>query len=106
MTNFTYHEMISLKNRYTCGCGSVLQKCSLIAHMKTEKHMNYAREKQSQFQLLKASIDKLTYEKMIIMQGIIDNFTVIERYVLKQLKRKDMDSDYETCQEYKKSRKK
>jgi len=68
------------------------------------------KQKQSQFQLLKASIDKLTYEKMIIMQGIIDNFTVIERYVMKQLKRKrkeiEIDSDYETCQEYKKSRKK
>ena len=80
-----------------------VEKCQIL-------HPEEQKQKQSQWSILKASIDKLTYEKMIIMQGIIDNFTVIERYVMKQLKRKrkeiEIDPDYETCQEYKKSRKK
>jgi len=113
MSNFTFHQRITLKNRYTCGCGSVLQKCSLIAHEKTEKHINYLmikkqkqKQKKKDDQMIKRSVDELFKEKMMIMQNMIDKLTVIQRFICNKLKRKKMDTDHEESRLYtKKSRK-
>lgn len=63
-------------------------------HIKSEKHQNYVKFKKPTDSVDKL-IKNLIEEKMKILQNMIDKFTVIQRFILKQLKRKEMETEHD-----------